>query len=81
MFTWDMPKKLLNKYAPNEWCDSNGVSNDEWGFLHEIGHNFQLSAWKLDGCGEVTFKLTLCRKNVRDDVYIMYMCIIMSCQQ
>ena len=25
-----------------------------WGFYHEMGHNFQESAWTWDGCGEVT---------------------------
>lgn len=28
-----------------------------WGFYHEMGHNFQQSAWTWDGCGEVTNNL------------------------
>jgi len=52
----------------NTFCDvatlrSKGAPT--WGFYHEMGHNFQQSAWTFDGAGEVTnnlFSLYGCEK-------------------
>lgn len=33
------------------------AQGNTWGFYHEMGHNFQQSAWTFDGTGEVTNNL------------------------